>query len=106
MCALCIVPQALYNLQQSEGIRAANKLSRLHVQYVKNKMKVKLAAQLFSSSVGKALLYLEEAGHTDFVGAGATARFILLIDQAFDYLNCSSPYGKGFKAPTTSSNLT
>ena len=68
-------------------------------------MKVKLAAQLFSSSVGKALLYLEGSGHVDFVGAGATARFILMVDQAFDYLNASSPYGRGFKAPTTSSNL-
>ncbi|XP_037082159.1 uncharacterized protein LOC119102811 [Pollicipes pollicipes] len=92
--------QALYDLQHSEGIRAANKLSRLHVQYEKNKMKVKPAAQLFSSSVGKALLYLEESGHHEFIGAGATARFILLVDQAFDYLNNSNPYGKGFKTPT------
>ena len=68
-------------------------------------MKVKLAAQLFSSSVGKALLYLAESGHHQFVGAEATARFILLVDQAFDYLNGSSPYGKGFKAPVTVSNL-
>ncbi|XP_037079496.1 uncharacterized protein LOC119100514 [Pollicipes pollicipes] len=97
---------ALYDLQHSEGIRAANKLSRLHVQYEKNKMKVKLAAQLFSSSVGKALLYLEESGHYDFIGAGATARFVLLVDQAFDYLNGSNPHGKSFKTPATASNLT
>ena len=76
--------QALYDLKQTEGIRAANKLSRLHVQYQENKTKVKLAAQLFSSSVGKALLYLEETGHHQFIGAGVTVRFILLIDQAFD----------------------
>ncbi|KAF0307773.1 DNA transposase THAP9 [Amphibalanus amphitrite] len=97
--------QALYALQQREGIRAANKLSRLHIEYKKNKMKVKLAAQLFSSSVGNALLYMAESGHHQFVGAEATARFILMIDQAFDYLNGSSIYGKGFKAPVTANNL-
>lgn len=68
-------------------------------------MKVKLAAQVFSNSVGKALLLLEEDGHPDFVGAGATARFVLLVNQAFDYLNTSNPHGKGFKAPTTMNNL-
>ncbi|XP_037076707.1 uncharacterized protein LOC119097864 [Pollicipes pollicipes] len=90
---------------KSEGIRAANKLSRLHVQYEKNKRKVKLAAQLFSSSVGKALLYLEESGHHEFIGVGATGRLILLVDQAFDYLNSSNPYVKVFKTPVAANNL-
>ncbi|XP_037089453.1 uncharacterized protein LOC119109804 [Pollicipes pollicipes] len=97
--------QALYDLQHSGSIWAANKLSGLHVQYEKNKMKVKPAAQLFSSLVGKALLYLEEPGHHEFIGAGATARFILLVDQVFNYLNSSNPYGKGFKTPVTANNL-
>ncbi|XP_037071404.1 uncharacterized protein LOC119092552 [Pollicipes pollicipes] len=82
-----------------------NKLSRLHVQCKKNKMKVKIAAQLFSSSVGKALLYLEESGHHEFIGAGVTAYVILRVDQTFDYLNSSNPYGKGFKTPVTANNL-
>ena len=68
-------------------------------------MKVKLAAQVFSSSVAKALLFLEQSGHPDFVGAAATAGFLLLVDQAFDYLNGSSPFGKGCKAPTTAQNI-
>ena len=100
-----VYSQRLHELQDKEGIRAANKLTRLHIEYAKNKMKVKLAVQVFSSSVAKALLFLEETGHPDFVGAGATAGFLLLVDEAFDYLNGSSPFGKGAKAPTTTNNL-
>ncbi|XP_037080257.1 uncharacterized protein LOC119101093 [Pollicipes pollicipes] len=72
----------------------------------KNKLKVKLVANLLSSSVGKALLYLEESEHYEFIGTGATARFILLVDQTFDCLSSSNPYGKGFKTPVTADNLT
>ena len=105
---LFVIPilQKLNDLQQAEGIKAANKLSRLHIDYDRNKMKVKFAAQVFSNSVGKALLHLEDEGHPDFVGAGATARFVLLVDQAFDYMNTSNPHGRGFKAPTTMNNTT
>ncbi|XP_037075693.1 uncharacterized protein LOC119096838 isoform X2 [Pollicipes pollicipes] len=92
-------------IQHSEGIRAANKLPRRHVQYEKNKIKVKLAAQLSSNSVGKARLYLEESGHHEFTGVGATGRLILLVDQAFDYLNSSNPYVKVFKTPVAANNL-
>ena len=100
-----IYQQKLGKLQEDEGIRAANKLTRLHLEYARNKMKVKLASQVFSTSVAKALLFLEKSGHPEFVGAGATARFLLLVDRAFDYLNGSNPFGKGPKAPTTSANL-
>ena len=103
-CTGLFCPQALYELQHAKGIRAANKLLRLHVQYEKNKIKVKLAAQVFSSSVGKALQYLSQSGHPKFAGAGPMASFIIMMDQAFDFLNCSSPFGRGFKAPTTANN--
>ena len=95
----------MYDLQREEGIRAGNKLSRKHVEYSQNKMRVKLAVQVFSSSVGKALDYLLDAGHPKFQDAGATARFLQTVDRAFDFMNGSSPFGKGYKAPMTLNNL-
>ena len=92
-------------MQHEEGIRAANKLSKKHVDYSHNKMKVKLAVQVFSNSVGKALQYLAKSGHPQFVGAEPTADFILAVDRAFDFLNGSSPLGKGYKSPMTRHNL-
>ena len=68
-------------------------------------MKVKLAVQVFSSSVGKALQFLEQSGHPLFVGAGPTAEFILAVDRAFDFLNGSSPLGKGYKSPMKRQNI-
>ena len=46
---------ALNNIQESEGLNFANKLSSKHLQYEKHKMNVKLAAQTLSSSVADAI---------------------------------------------------
>ena len=67
-------------------------------------MKVKLAAQVFSSSVGKALQHLSKSGHPKFAVAGLTASFVIVVGQAFDFLNCGRPFGRSFKTPTTASN--
>ncbi|KAH9371760.1 hypothetical protein HPB48_021023 [Haemaphysalis longicornis] len=50
----------LHELQEKEGLRAANKLTRAHVEYYRQVMKVKLAAQTFSSSVSKAVVFASE----------------------------------------------
>ena len=55
--------------------------------------------QVFSSSAGKALDFLSESGHPGFEEAGATAKFLLTVDRAFNYMNGSSPFGKGYKSP-------
>jgi hypothetical protein len=67
-------------------------------------MKVKLAAQVFSSSVANALLFCEDLGLPEFKGCKATASFILTIDQVFDALNSMHPNAKGQKAPLSSHN--
>ncbi|CAK9291508.1 unnamed protein product [Gordionus sp. m RMFG-2023] len=46
----------LHDLQDKEGLRAANKIGRSHIDYHKQIMKVKLAVQVFSSSVAKGLI--------------------------------------------------
>lgn len=47
--------ELLLILQENEKGHLANKLKKVHVFYFKNKMKVKLATQLLSSSIAKAL---------------------------------------------------
>jgi len=47
--------ETLQELQCSEGLVAANKLTERHIQWHRQKMKVKLAAQTLSSSVADAL---------------------------------------------------
>lgn len=53
-------------------------------------MKVKLATQLLSKSVAVALLYCKnDLNLPDFTNVEATAKFISLINDAFDILNTS-----------------
>lgn len=47
--------QLLLNLQEKKGLHLATKIGKAHILFEKQKMKVKLATQLFSSSVADAL---------------------------------------------------
>ena len=49
--------ELLNELQSTQKLSAANKLTSLHVKYHSQKMKVHLAVQLFSNSVANALDY-------------------------------------------------
>lgn len=50
----------LNKLQNSEGLHLANKLTRKHIEYLNQIMKVKLATQLLSRSVSTALKICRE----------------------------------------------
>ncbi|CAK9292215.1 unnamed protein product [Gordionus sp. m RMFG-2023] len=79
--------QNLHKLQEFEGLRAANKLRKAHIAFHKQKMKVKLAVQVFSASVANSLLFAQHQEITGFHNCDGTINFILMIDQMFDYLN-------------------
>ena len=66
----------LHSIQQDGQVHLANKLRKQHIEYTANKMKVKLATQVFSLSVADAITTLEKIGHPDFVGASVTAKFL------------------------------
>ena len=51
--------EELNKIQQEQGLHLATKIRSKHIRYQDNKMKVSLAAQLFSKSVSKALLFCE-----------------------------------------------
>ena len=97
--------KALQELQSFEGLRAGNRLHERHVQWTRQKMKVKLAAQTLSSSVADAIEFCNLDLHLPaFKNSEATVRFIRIIDRLFDFLNSRNPLAKGFKAPLRLSN--
>jgi len=95
--------QYLKNLQQlqcSEGLQAANKVTSRHIQWHRQKMKVKLAAQTLSSSAADAIEFCDKhLKREEFRGSDATVTFIRTADRLFDILNSRNVLSRGFKAP-------
>lgn len=89
----------LNKYQNKLGMHLANKLRNAHVNFLKNKMKTKLAVQTLSLSVADAIEYLTEAGIPEFQGSEATVEFIRIFNNLFDIMNSKSKYGKEFKRP-------
>jgi len=89
----------LVKLQEAGCFHLRNKLNQKHIKWYKNKMNVKLAAQTLSESCAAALEQLQDDGHPDFVGCGATAKFCRMANNAFDCLNSRSVFSNGFKKP-------
>ncbi|KAL4089272.1 hypothetical protein QTP88_024329 [Uroleucon formosanum] len=75
----------------------SNKLTVTHMEWKKNIMKVKLAAQTLSSSVADALEFFQSSNDIAFNNCAETVKFIRTIDRIFDFLNTRHPFGKGYK---------
>lgn len=56
--------ELLHEMQEKEGLKFANKLSKGHVGFHRHKMNVKIAAQTLSSSVADAIQFLMDTGHS------------------------------------------
>lgn len=75
------------------GEFAVSKLTSRHVKLTSySKMSVKLAAQILSESVGK--LMLKEIDKAKASEMEETARFVLMMDRWFDYMNTRPGRGK------------
>ena len=99
------VKQLVY-LQEKEGLRLGNKLTRVHIEFHKQKMKVKLATQVFSTSVADSIEYLDkQMNHEAFKGSEATVKFLRLMNDSFDILNTRNPLGRGTKEPMNRVNF-
>jgi hypothetical protein len=96
--------ELLHKKQTEEGLTLANKVTKAHVLYKTQKMKVRLAVQVFSSSCARALEFLRTSGCPDFQDTQPTEVFLTRLDKLFDILNSRSIRGKGFKAPITMVN--
>ncbi|KAL3186158.1 hypothetical protein MRX96_027895 [Rhipicephalus microplus] len=96
---------ALEALQRSEGLRLGNKLTRVHVQWEQQKMKVRYAAQALSSSVADAMDFCENVLKLpQFRGASATSKFVRVFDHLFDLFNSRNPFARSYKAPLRKQN--
>lgn len=90
----------LVKLQEETGLHCATKLKSRHVNYYKEKMRVKLAVQTFSTSVSDALEYCsKDLNIPAFNGCEATVEFCRNLNNIFDFLNTrnflgSTPYKK------------
>jgi len=83
----------LYYKEIKEGLKAATKLTRKHIYYYNEKMNVKLASQVLSSSVSCALTFCETLD-SEFTNVKSTAEFCMIMNNAFDILNCRTKYSK------------
>lgn len=94
----------LNNMQKAQGLHLGNKLKDKHLDFQNQKMKVKLASQLFSNSVADALQICEKSDIT-FKNAAATISFIRLINNVFDILNSRNMCQMEFKKPLFEKNI-
>ncbi|KAL4107136.1 hypothetical protein QTP88_018568 [Uroleucon formosanum] len=86
----------LVNHQNESGLHSATKLRNRHIYYFREKMKVKLAVQTFSTSVANAILFcMNDLKLDNFQGADATIEFCLRINNNFDILNTRNFLSKG-----------
>ena len=92
-------------MQESEKLRAANKLTSKHIYFENFKMKAYLALQVFSRSVAKSLKFCREVLKLpDFQHSEATEEFLLIMNDIFDLFNSKSPAGIKLKGPMRTSN--
>jgi len=87
----------LHKEQKSQGLNLGNRLSQQHIQYKQQKMKVRLAVQVISSSVAQALKYMREQGYSGFEHTEATEYLLFVVDRLFDILNSRTMRCAGFK---------
>ncbi|GLV46249.1 hypothetical protein CBL_12326 [Carabus blaptoides fortunei] len=99
--------KALVELQENQELHLATKITRRHIDHQNEKMKVKLAVQLFSSSIAGALNYCDEdLNRPQFQESSATANFCFISDKLFDMLNTRKSLSKRqFRKPLVEKNI-
>lgn len=78
--------ERLENLREKNNF-ISHKLTKEHMQWDRNQMKVCLAAQVFSKSVFRSMNYLRTENNILFKHSEATANFALIINNIFDIFN-------------------
>ena len=95
----------LHELQQQENMHLANKLRSAHIHYHNQKMKVRFAVQIFSTSVANALLFCKNTLKLkEFQSCQSTIEFLQVFNDLFDILNSKNMKQSGFKQPLNEQN--
>lgn len=96
--------EKLHAVQENEHLHLANKISRCHIEWYRQKMKVKLAAQTLSLSVSDAMKFLHQVGVEGFEDYEGTSKYCENFNDMFDLLNSCHPLGKYSKTPIRTTN--
>jgi len=86
--------EKLVEIQEEHKLHPATKIRQRHINFQKEKMKVKLAAQTFSKSVADALIFMKQKFPQDFANVDATVKFCETINNIFDILNTRRKFEK------------
>ena len=86
--------EKLVEYQEKEKLHPETKIRRRHIQFQKEKMKVKLAAETFSTGTANGLLFMKEYYPKEFGGVESTSRYCQTINDIFDFLNTRRKFGK------------
>jgi len=91
----------LVDLQEKSNLHAGCKIRQRHINYYKEKMKVKLACQTFSNSVADAFEFCSKVLKlVDFDNVDSTIIFCKTLNNIFDFLNTRNFLSKGtYKKP-------
>lgn len=95
----------LNKLQTKEGLRFGNKITPRHLHFRNQIIKVKLATQLLSKSVAKALLLCDQVlKSSQFFDSSVTINFLEIMNDFFDTMNSRKCHFYGFKRPIDTHN--
>lgn len=90
----------LFELQSTQHIKLANKLTKTHIDYSPKKMSVRIAAETLSESVAQAMAYLSSIRYKDFEKSKPTQDYCLMANNLFDIMNSKRKHdGQKFKKP-------
>lgn len=96
----------LHEFQQRENMHLANKLRSVHIDYFNQKMKVRFAAQIFSTSVANAIAFCQNTLKLkEFQYCDGTIQFLRTFNDLFDILNSRNLKQHGFKQPINEHNI-
>ena len=96
--------EKLVDVQQYEGLYAANKLRSEHIHFQGKKMKVRLSSQIFSESAADALRMAEAIGMPGFEDCTDTADYLHTVNNTFDICNSRFPFAYGSKSAINNLN--
>jgi hypothetical protein len=92
----------LQELQNEEGLTAATKLTKRHIHFEVNRIKV---VQALSESVCNGLKFAKGLNLEGFEGCEATSEFCLNFNNAFDISNCKNKFSRDrFRVPLNEVN--
>lgn len=96
--------EALYWNSKETGLRT-HKLTKKHIQWYRNTMSVRLAAQTLSNSVANSIIFFRDQKHPDFKNSDATIEFIKTVNTLFDIFNSKDMKSQNiFKKPLNPDN--